>query len=111
MSQNGSKSKKQAMDALAKANKVRMDGAQLRRELRSGDLSLEAALRKRAAQPMKVGYVIESLPRWGPRRAHKLYRRLEFRLTASRDTRIRDLTKREKELIVQGVKDPDFWVL
>ncbi len=101
----------QARKALKKANEVRIGTANLKKQVASGKLSFEKALARKAAQPMPVGQLITAINGWGGKRMKKmLHQRLDLGAMIEM-RRVRDLTKREKELIVKGVKDADFWVL
>lgn len=97
----------QAMAALKKGQAIRLKGARLRRRMASGEVPLEKAINYKDAQSLKVSWFLRALDGWGPARVGRL---LDVRLRLDvGDLRLRQLTKAEKELIVKGVNDPEFW--
>lgn len=101
---------KQRDKALRRANKVRIGVSDLRKDLKSGKLSLRKALEDPRAQPGQVSHVLKAMPQWGPTRVrHLLIHRLDMN-PAIELRRIKNLTKREKKLILEGVAKPDHWV-
>jgi hypothetical protein len=69
---------RQRLLALERANRVRVAQAELKRQLRSGEMAAaEVVLRcPRDAETMTVGAVLVSQPGWGPTRCATLLRAL-----------------------------------
>jgi hypothetical protein len=93
---------RQKFDALEKANWVRLNCAQLKRDIRSGVVSLVSVLESPPdyAQAMKVYHLLMALPRIGTTKAAKLLR--HHTVNASPFTTLGGMSDRQRrELIVQ----------
>jgi hypothetical protein len=89
----------QRREALAKAAEARKKRAQLKDQLKNGQLSLRQILDRREDETvgkMKISSVLESLPGVGKVRARKLMERLD--ISASR--RVRGLGAKQKEALL-----------
>ena len=89
----------QRRDALAKAAEARKKRAQLKDQLKNGQLSLGQILDRREEDTvgkMRISSVLESLPGVGKVRARKLMERLD--ISASR--RVRGLGAKQKEALL-----------
>ena len=64
----------QRLDALARANRVRIARAELKREIASGDVSATEAIlfHRWETEAMAVGDVLTSQRQWGDRRCRRL---------------------------------------
>jgi hypothetical protein len=85
----------QRRQALEIANRCRLAGSQVRREIAAGTLSLADALDDPRAQQSPIGRLVLAQPRWGEQKASRLFRRLEM----WPQRRVRDLTDRQRTLI------------
>lgn len=83
------------MDALAGANVVRLERAQQRRLLRTGEITLAEALEHPAMQSMTVFNLLICQHRWGRDRAQRLLRSFD-RYPVSESKRVRELTDRQR---------------
>lgn len=93
--------------ALRRANMIRMRGARIRKQLKAGEITFQQALAKKHAQPLRVDYLLRSLPGWGRKRVEKLlHRRLDLDIGSCR---ISELSKFEKTQLIKGVEDGDYW--
>ncbi len=84
--------KAQAMQALAKGNRVRLARAQIKRDLKAGRVLILAALDLDDAQGMKVYDLLMAQPRWGRERAHKVL----FSVPLSNGKLLSELTDRQR---------------
>lgn len=86
--------------ALEKAAKARQERAELRRKIKSGEISF-AEVMERADDPvigrMKVSALIESLPGFGRAKAQKLMEELEI----SESRRVQGLGARQRESLME----------
>lgn len=87
----------QRMRALSRANAVRIGAAQLRRELGAGTISLADALEDERAQPVEIFALLYAQRRWGPRRVRSLLNRVMI----GEHRRVRDLTARQRAVLVE----------
>ena len=87
------------LEALGKANKVRLGQAAVRREVAAGTLSLVEALDDARAQGMTVSALLHALPRWGDARTRKTLRRLLI----SEMRPVGRLTARERRALIRRV--------
>ena len=87
--------------ALRRANEVRMAAAGVKRELRTGAVSLAVALADPRAGSPKVGDLVVCVPGVGPVKARLLLRELGIRETK----RARELTVRQRRAISEAVGD------
>jgi predicted DNA binding protein len=92
----------QQHEALQIANRVRMDGVIVRQEIAAGILSIAEALDDPRAGHMTIGRVLCSQRRYGPSRAHRMLTRMNPPIWPTR--RVRDLTERQRKLIVQALE-------
>lgn len=83
----------QHLRALERANSVRLDAAQLRREVAAGRLTLAAALEDPRAQSLTLMRLLTAQRRWGAVRA----RRMLDAMPCSELLRVRDMTGRQRE--------------
>jgi hypothetical protein len=91
----------QAFQALELANRVRTDGAQVLREIKTGALRVGEAFDDPRAQGLPVGRVLTAQKRWGPAKANKLLNRHSIWPTR----RVRDLTKRQRRVLREALGD------
>lgn len=87
----------QRFGALARANEVRMGRAQVKRDVRAGLVSVEAAMRLECCETMAVGELLAAQRGWGRVKARKLVQRvpcLESKAAGS-------LTERQRARIVE----------
>ncbi|GAV31406.1 MAG: integration host factor, actinobacterial type [Anaerosomatales bacterium] len=86
--------------ALEKAAKARQERAELRRKIKSGEISF-AEVMKRADDPvigrMKVSALLESLPGFGRAKAQKIMEELEI----SESRRVQGLGARQREGLME----------
>lgn len=88
----------QPLQALALANQVRTAGAELKRDLADGKIGLAGALRDPRAQGVPAVNLLIALPGVGKVRARKVLTSNHIVL----DRRVRDLTGRQRELLVEA---------
>jgi hypothetical protein len=89
----------QRQQALEKAAEARRKRAELKAQLKSGNLSLSTVLRKdedETVGKMKVSAVLESMPGVGKVRARKIMEKLD--ISASR--RVRGLGSKQKDALL-----------
>jgi len=95
----------QYMDALGRANKVRLARSEVKHQLRDGSLSVEEALEHPAVQTMPVGLLLEAQQRWGAIKVRRALGRLRYRVppvVVSELRNVGDLTDRERAAIVRA---------
>lgn len=92
----------QCLDALERANEVRVGRARLKQELATGEISLAGALDDERASTMPVGVLLRAQSRWGPRRVTRLCRGL--RVSESRP--VGGVTARQRALIADAAGRP-----
>jgi hypothetical protein len=85
----------QRLSALDLANRVRLGGSEVRREVAAGVLSVSDALDDPRAQGMPIGRLLLAQPRWGQQKAGRLLKQL----TIWPQRPVRDLTDRQRRLI------------
>jgi DNA-binding transcriptional ArsR family regulator len=89
------------MTALAKANRVRLVRAQVKRDLRARRLTLADALEHPAVQSMTLAALLDAQERWGDARVMAFLARLSNRgCPISPSRRIGDLTPRQREIVL-----------
>jgi hypothetical protein len=93
----------QHMVALDNANRTRLAIAAVKRELRAGKLTLPQALDDDRAQAMRVGDLLDALPRWGTYRKDKLLDKLKI----YDHRRLRELTVRQTRLLRDHFDPPE----
>lgn len=91
----------QSMQALRKADEVRLPGVQVRREITCGVLTVAEALEDPRAGVVQIQRLLTSQPRVGLKRAHALLRPLHIWPTR----RVRDLTAHQKAALVVALAD------
>lgn len=87
----------QHMQALARANEVRLYQASVKQKIEAGDLSVEEALRDPRMGSMSIAGLLRAQKRWGYGRVRAFLRRVAI----SENRRIDALTPRQAELIVR----------
>lgn len=91
----------QHMRALAKANVVRLAHAELKRELKRGELTLEDAMKDERAESIAVFDLLMSQHRWGRWRTRRLLGQLSIR----DNKQVRELTARQRQAVLDAVKE------
>lgn len=91
-------SQPQYMDALARANEVRIARADLKQEVTEGRLSLTAALVDSRAEGLTVLKLLLCQHRWGVRTSRRVLNRLRI----GEWKRVGALTDRQRVLLVQA---------
>lgn len=89
----------QCLVALEKANRSRLAGAEIRREIRQGLISVTAALYDERAGSLTVMHLLGAQHGWGPFRVRRLMECVAWGLNdfAIRETkRVRELTERQR---------------
>lgn len=95
----------QYMNALESANRTRSQIAELKAELRAGTLTVVEALDDPRAAPMTIKALLSAQYKWGTTRVHRALRNLRWETAGPGqallwpDTRVRDLTERQRELL------------
>jgi hypothetical protein len=89
----------QSLDALEVANTVRVQAKHLRQEVTTRQTSFADALNDPRAGSMPIGRLLCDVPHWGPSKSHALLNRHHIWPTR----RVRDLTDRQKRLLVEAV--------
>ena len=90
---------RQRFDALANANQTRIGKATLKKELGRREITFAMALNDPRAQPMEIRALLVAQRRWGPIKAQTLLRRLMI----SEHRRVRDLTSRQRYMLLEAV--------
>lgn len=85
----------QRLDAIAKANVVRLAGVDVKREIAAGVLSVGDALLDPRATSVTLFDLLRAQWRWGPDRSRRTLGRLDLHPRK----RVGDLTDRQRELI------------
>lgn len=94
----------QHLEALARANEIRLARSRLKHELRDRELELSEVLEHPAVERMPIIQLLKALPRWGTHRAARALTVLEI----GQLRYVGDLTARERECLlatVQGLSD------
>lgn len=86
----------QHMEALDKANRVRLGRAQVRRDLVARKITLADVLAHPDVQSARLGYVLSWQWRWGGKRVKNLLSALRI----SETRKVDELTDRQKGLVV-----------
>lgn len=94
----------QHLAALEKANRHRFAAAEIRRELFEGRITAAEALYDERAQSLTIERLLASQYRWGPQRAARLLRRLDSPIPVHENRRVRDLTERQRTLLVEALR-------
>lgn len=99
----------QTLEALQRANRVRLQRAGVKRALKAGKISLADALAHEATQTMTVWDLLCYLPVYGPAhtitRAEVTARKLVARCQATEFTLVKDLNARRTPLLLAAVED------
>lgn len=85
----------QRMSALERANVIRIARAQIKREIRAGQLTVAEALRDERAEGLTIGALIGAQHCWGPTRTAQYLGRHHI----SPHRRVRSLTERQRGVI------------
>lgn len=93
----------QALDALDRANEVRIAASNLRKAVLKGETTMEDAIHSEDANSLKIDWLLQALPRWGAGRAGKL-RSIALPHRNSR-TRVSELTDREKKTLLAYLRE------
>ena len=91
----------QHMQALARANRVRLARAELKRSIARGDLDVESVIRECPweTESMTLAELLTSQRRWGRTRARKFLQSLSI----SENKRVGTLTPRQRALIANAL--------
>ena len=89
----------QPLEALRAANQARIGMAALKRELGRQEMTFAMALVDPRALPMEIGALLCAQRRWGPMKARGLLKRLLI----SEHRRVRDLTSRQRYMLLEAV--------
>jgi hypothetical protein len=76
-----SSAERQPLTALKRANQLRLEKAQLKRELAAGNVSFREAVEHRSAERATVIELLRALPRFGPTRAQRYARECQIKRT------------------------------
>jgi hypothetical protein len=93
------------MQALERANTVRLGRVEVKRAIDRGHMTIAQALEHPAAQGMTVGGLLCAQYRWGPHKARRTLRSLERcspPIMVSGTRLVRDLTVREREALIRA---------
>jgi hypothetical protein len=85
----------QPREALARANAIRMERAQIKRDVFAGRLTVPDAFDQPAVQTMPVGDLLAAQNRWGERRVHRLL----DQVPCTPQRRVGELTDRQRDRI------------
>lgn len=94
----------QALTALDLANEIRLDAAQLRREITAGELTIREALADPRSQSLTALRLLTAQHRWGRARAMKIL----TEIPVSETRRVRDLTPRQADAIADLVEQREY---
>lgn len=92
----------QVMSALALANRARLAAADVKAEIRTGRLSVAAALEDERSGPLTLLELLTAQHRWGRDRVMRLLKAMAAAYPAGRlseSKRVRELTARQRRLI------------
>jgi hypothetical protein len=90
----------QQLEALRKGNEIRKRNADIKRQIRNGELTVAEALYEHEIGSMKVAQLIQAHKWFGEVKTRKL---LAF-IGASRALRVDDLTNRQRDLLAQAME-------
>lgn len=93
----------QHMEALARANYIRLGRAEIKREIHDGIVSTIDVLlgEPDVCNSMSLYELITSQPRWGKKRTRTLLSTVPIR----EDKKLRDLTPRQRDAVVQRLSE------
>lgn len=89
----------QPLQALAIANQVRIEGADLRRELGAGKITLVEAIVDHRAARLTIERLLTGQRRWGPARARTMLSRLGI----FGSIRVDQLTARQRDRLLERI--------
>lgn len=94
----------QHMEALARANRIRLARAELKREVGRGDRTAASVVLECPwqADSMSLAELLTSQRRWGATRTRKFL----FRLALGENKKLGTLTSRQRELLASALDDP-----
>lgn len=84
-------------EALARANALRRERAEMKARLKRGEVSVEEALGAEAMQRLRVTELVGSLPGYGPAKTGELMARLGIKPSR----RVRGLGRRQREALLR----------
>lgn len=87
--------------ALKVANKTRLEGVAVKREIFAGTLTASSALSDPRAQVMRLDDLLACQRRWGAVKTQRFMREMGIRS----GRRLRELTERQKWLICEALED------
>lgn len=92
----------QHLEALQRANRVRIARAELKRSVRRGELTAAEVIRQRPweAETMTVGELLQTQPRWGRKRASRFL----MRISVGENRTLVRLTARQQDLIASALE-------
>lgn len=108
MAIRGSRDLTQPMEALAKGNRVRREGAEAKREIRAGTLSVVDAFEDPRLARESVGRVLCAQRYWGKTRTMALLGRVRPDPFGLDDKRVEDLPPRTLRRILECLQDPEL---
>lgn len=94
--------RQQQMRSLRKANRVRLDAATVRREVRDGKLWTVDALWDERAGSLEVLTLLLEQRGWGPTKAKNAMNAAQVR----HDRRVRELTERQRRMLAAAIGGP-----
>ncbi len=95
----------QSLEALANANRIRLDAAQVKREVRAGVLAVTDAIHDPRAGSLTIDGLLKAQPHWGPQRVRNALRDLRWATYGPRAVdlwptqRLRDLTGHQRHAL------------
>lgn len=92
----------QSLKALRYAEQIRLGRSKVKRAVRAGEMTVEAALSVECCQGMCIGQLLEAQSKWGPARTNGLLSRLQISPLRS----VAKLTDRQRGLVAGLVVDP-----
>jgi hypothetical protein len=98
----------QHMDALAKANEIRLGRGTVKQEIRAGETSAAAVLLRppECVETMELFDLLMAQPRWGPVRCRRLVAELD--LPVKENIRIGVLTQRQRQKLAVLLTERDL---
>lgn len=92
----------QCMEALERGNEIRLARAQVKRELRAGEIDLAEAMEAECMASMPLGKLLAQQPQW----ASKRVRRFLVTLGMAESRQVRELTERQKRIVLEQIDTP-----
>lgn len=90
----------QSLEALAKANEIRLRMSAVKRQVRAGEMSVEDAMGKECVASMRLGDLLTAQRWWGPRVTPKFLSPLGL----SANKTVGALTPRQRGLVVGALR-------